>query len=599
MKYSLQILIILLFANLQIFSQTLNDKNVESLILQVEKMQYQDSLKTVIFLKNKLSDAKKVNDIAFQSQICSKFSSFYNDLQNKTDEAESYTKQALTLAEKSQNNLALALAHIENGILERQNENHDLAISNLLKAEEFALKTNNYHLKSKIYFSLSSIYRKINDVDNQLITAKKCLEFANKSNFKNSDLAKAHFAMALFYSNELNDQKVKSTTTLNNGVFHLNKMIEKTNNNDVFRKKNLAEAYFNLAVLYFYQNQKNNKNIVLEYLLKADAAAIKFNHNSIFCMSKLMQINYLFLDKNLIESKKLLKQVDEKYAYFENDYQVLNTFDLYNAKLADIEQNKPEALLWYKNFIWSSQKLYNIEKNIAVKKAESIYINKAKTQQLLQTTKDLNNQRNLKYLGFALFFITGFSLYFFYKNFKTQKREQILKQQLLENQKIEAQLFAKLKQEENNKIILENQFEQSQKEVYQKQLMASVLQIESKNKILIELKTELANSQEDQKKVNRIIDNGIAIDDDFESFRQNFENVYPKFFSKLQQKANNDLTQLDLKYCAYINMGLNAKEIGNLLHVETTSVRMARYRLKQKLALEKEEDLTSFINSIS
>ncbi len=596
MKYSLQILIILLFANLQIFSQTLNDKNVESLVLQVEKMQYKDSLKTVIFLKNKLSEAKKTNDIAFQSQICSKFSSFYNDLQNKTAEAETYTKQAKKLAEKSQNNLALALAHIENGILERQNENLELAISNLLKAEEFALKTNNYHLKSKIYFSLSSIYKKINDVDNQLITAKKCLEFANKSNFKNSDLAKAHFAMALFYSNELNDQKVKSTSTLNNGVFHLNKMIEKTNNNDVFRKKNLAEAYFNLAVLYFYQN---NKNIVLEYLLKADAAAIEFNHNSIFCMSKLMQINYLFVDKNLIESKKLLKQVDEKYAYFENDYQILNAFDLYNAKLADIEQNKSEALIWYKNFMWSSQKLYNIEKNIAVKKAESIYINKAKAEQLLQTTKDLNNQRNLKYLGFALFFIAGLSIYFLYNNFKIQKREQTLKQQLLVKQKIEAQLFAQLKQEETNKILLENQFEQNQKEQYQKQLMASVLQVESKNKILIGLKTELENSNENSKKLNRIIDNGIAIDDDFDTFKQNFENVYPKFFSKLQQKANNDLTQLDLKYCAYINMGLNAKEIGNLLHIEPTSVRMARYRLKQKLALEKEEDLTFFINSIN
>lgn len=599
MKNKLQILFILLFANHQIFSQTLNDKNVESLILHLEKMQYQDSLKTVSFLKNKLSEAKKANDIAFQSQICSIFSSFYNDQRNKTDEAETYTNQAIKLAEKSQNNLALALAHIENGILERQNENLELAIANLLKAEEFALKTNNYHLKSQIYFSLSSIYRKINDVDNQLITAKKCLEFANKSNFKNSDLAKAHFAMALFYSNELNDQKVKNTTTFNNGVFHLNKMIEKTNNNDVFRKKNLAEAYFNLAVLYFYQNQKNNKNIVLEYLQKADATSIEFNHNSIFCMSKLMQINYLFVDKNLIESKKLLKQVDEKYAYFENDYQVLNTFDLYNAKLAEIEQNKPEALLWYKNFIWSTQKLYNIEKNIAVKKAESIYINQAKAQQLLQTTKDLNSQRNLKYLGFALFFITGFGMYFLFKNFKIQKREQILKQQLLEKQKTEAQLFAKLKQEENNKIILENQFEQSQKEMFQKQLMASVLQIESKNKILINIKSELANSQEDQKNINRIINNGIAIDDDFENFKQNFENVYPKFFTKLQLKASGELTQLDLKYCAYINMGLSAKEIANLLHVATTSVRMARYRLKQKLALDKEIDLSSFINSIS
>lgn len=599
MKYSLHILIILLFANLQIFSQTLNDKNVENLVLQVEKMQYQDSLKTVIFLNNKLSEAKKLNDFAFQSQICSKFSSFYNDQRNKTNESAVFTKQALTLAKKSQNNLALALAHIENGILEKQNENLDLAISNLLLAEEYALKTNNFNVQTSVYCVLSSIYRFIGDADNQLKTANKSLEVANKSNFRNSDLAKAHYAMGIYFANKLNDQKNKSTATFNNGVFHLKKMIEKTNNDDVYRKKNWAEANFNLAVLYFYQDQVTNKDIILKYLSLADQTSLKFRHNSIFCISKLMRIKYFFEDKNLIEAKKLLKEVDQKYLYFENDYQVLNAFDLYNAKLAEKEQNKSDALIWYKNFIWSTQKLYNLEKNIAVKKAEAQYINKAKILELAQTTKDLNNQRNLKYLGFALFFITSFSLYFFYKNFKIQKREQTLKQQLLEKQKIEAQLFAQLKEEETNKIILLNQFEQNQKELYQKQLMASVLQVESKNKILIGLKAELENTKEDSKKLNRIIDNGIAIDDDFDTFKQNFENVYPKFFSKLQQKANNDLTQLDLKYCAYINMGLNAKEIGNLLHIEPTSVRMARYRLKQKLALEKEEDLTSFINSIS
>ena len=46
-------------------------------------------------------------------------------------------------------------------------------------------------------------------------------------------------------------------------------------------------------------------------------------------------------------------------------------------------------------------------------------------------------------------------------------------------------------------------------------------------------------------------------------------------------------------------MGLSAKEIGNLLHVEPTSVRMARYRLKQKLSLDKEDDLSGFISAIA
>jgi DNA-binding NarL/FixJ family response regulator len=46
-------------------------------------------------------------------------------------------------------------------------------------------------------------------------------------------------------------------------------------------------------------------------------------------------------------------------------------------------------------------------------------------------------------------------------------------------------------------------------------------------------------------------------------------------------------------------MGLSSKEIANLLHVEDTSVRMTKYRLKQKLSLSKEEDLTQFITSLT
>ncbi|RAV59160.1 hypothetical protein DIU36_07735 [Mucilaginibacter rubeus] len=59
----------------------------------------------------------------------------------------------------------------------------------------------------------------------------------------------------------------------------------------------------------------------------------------------------------------------------------------------------------------------------------------------------------------------------------------------------------------------------------------------------------------------------------------------PGFFNALQQQAENSLTRLDLKYCSYILMGLDTKEIANRLGVEPKSIRMARYRLKQKLKL--------------
>ena len=57
----------------------------------------------------------------------------------------------------------------------------------------------------------------------------------------------------------------------------------------------------------------------------------------------------------------------------------------------------------------------------------------------------------------------------------------------------------------------------------------------------------------------------------------------------------NKLTRLDLKYCTYIFMGLTNKEIAMKMNVDPKSIRMARYRIKQKLDLAKEDSLDQFI----
>ena len=48
-----------------------------------------------------------------------------------------------------------------------------------------------------------------------------------------------------------------------------------------------------------------------------------------------------------------------------------------------------------------------------------------------------------------------------------------------------------------------------------------------------------------------------------------------------------------------VEKGLGTKQMANLLHVEASSIRMNKYRLKQKLGLQKEDDLKNFIDKIS
>ena len=122
--------------------------------------------------------------------------------------------------------------------------------------------------------------------------------------------------------------------------------------------------------------------------------------------------------------------------------------------------------------------------------------------------------------------------------------------------------------------------------------MSSLQQLDDKNNVLSSVK-EVSKD----KSVSHIINQNLQADENYEFFRKQIVESYPSFFYKLQQQSNHALSPLDLKYCVYFLNGLETKEIASKLNVEPKSVRMTRYRIKQKLQLSEQEDLLDFIKS--
>lgn len=83
----------------------------------------------------------------------------------------------------------------------------------------------------------------------------------------------------------------------------------------------------------------------------------------------------------------------------------------------------------------------------------------------------------------------------------------------------------------------------------------------------------------------------------WEMFKTHFEEVHPDFFSKLKDLHPN-LTSKDLVHCAYIKIQLQIKDIALLQNINEGSVKVQRYRIKRKLHLDKDTDLTNYIDSI-
>lgn len=91
-----------------------------------------------------------------------------------------------------------------------------------------------------------------------------------------------------------------------------------------------------------------------------------------------------------------------------------------------------------------------------------------------------------------------------------------------------------------------------------------------------------------------IIDKSLNKNDDWEMFKEAFNNADQKFLKKLK-KIHPNLSPNDIKLCAYLRLNLSSKEIAPLLNISVRSVEIKRYRLRKKLGLIPEDNLVNYI----
>lgn len=81
-----------------------------------------------------------------------------------------------------------------------------------------------------------------------------------------------------------------------------------------------------------------------------------------------------------------------------------------------------------------------------------------------------------------------------------------------------------------------------------------------------------------------------------EIYRQ-VEQAHMEFIEKLNE-SNPHLTNKEKKILVLLRVGLSSKEMAPLLNISTKSVEISRYRLRAKMGLHRNENLTQFIQSL-
>ncbi|MFT2010581.1 two-component regulator propeller domain-containing protein [Pontibacter sp. 13R65] len=96
------------------------------------------------------------------------------------------------------------------------------------------------------------------------------------------------------------------------------------------------------------------------------------------------------------------------------------------------------------------------------------------------------------------------------------------------------------------------------------------------------------------RKVLKSVEEEIKFENNWEQFELHFNQIHEDFLKRLRDDYP-ELTHRDIKLCAYLRMNLSSKEMASLLNLSLRGIETSRYRIRKKMNLEQEVNLTEFI----
>lgn len=124
--------------------------------------------------------------------------------------------------------------------------------------------------------------------------------------------------------------------------------------------------------------------------------------------------------------------------------------------------------------------------------------------------------------------------------------------------------------------------------------------VESRNRAIVEIEqkfSEYRDKQDMQEQLKEDVIESLFLDGDKEVFGYYFEDQHKGFYEALKRVAPS-LTNNDLRLCSLTRMRLSLKETAEILNLSVDAVKSGRYRVRKKLDLEADVNLSDFLNDL-
>lgn len=529
---------------------------------------------------------KKALDVSLKNNLIKQAATCYGSIGNSYNSTGMYSKaldnfeHALTKYTELQDSLGMSISLINIGNSFDFIGNYNKAQSSFMQSLAIAEQINNVEMIGSNLSNLSIIYKEQGDLENTLKYLLKAEELYKthssdqlSANIINNigiyyqeinelDKALEYYKKALNIREKINDTQGKALAYNNVGVIYFKKE-NYTKAQEYFTKAfELAKASKNLQTQVYYQN-----NICNVFIKKYKfSKAIELAKNSLV----------------IADSINTLPDIKESHNILSEAYQGINNFEkalFHHKKYTEV-----------KDSIMNENSLKEIESLKAKYHADQREKElKLKEQKLEILSRDNKIGKIMQYAYISLAILISILGILIYSYQKTK-----LKKNKIINEKEKALMQAELKNIEYDKQTLQAELEYKNKEI-----VNFALHIVEKNDFLDKLKKSIEDTtgNDKNKELKSLIDENLSIERDREEFKANVEQVHASFFHNLTEKFP-ALTKNEKRLCALLRLNLSSKEIATILNISPSSVDMNRHRLRKKIELPSEHNLTDFFNSL-
>ena len=571
-----------------------------SFLVNAQNQKTIDSLETLLKTQEGKPRLKTLHAISFEYL-------FYD-----TKLALPYITEEEELAKKLNDSSFMAESANIHGILYNLNSEYRKAIKKYNEARSIFIKLSNNDRLSRVLNNIAICYRDLGEYEKSLQTHMEALKIKEEIDADLDNLAASYwnignaqgdvnnyeasnewYRKAIEAYEELNQEddlisvqtlvgyNYKSVKEYDKALPYFIKAIEyyKKTNQDT----NLAGIYDVTGNLYFeledYEQAKNYYEKSIE---------VSKDHNEVTLTAKsIRNLGRVYHQKN--DYKKALELLFKSLSTFEEREAKQSIYNNYHyiADVYDSMKNYEEAYKYHKKYSTLYHEVMNNEKLDAINELEIKYQTEKKEAEIdlqEEEIKTLNAKAENERLSKTLYGIGMFSfitiaglLYFSFKQrikknrIERQKQEEIYKQEI---------------------------------EFKKKELASQTLHLVQKSTFIQELKENLEKIKTSPelfkvefRRLVMLLKKESAEDKDWEVFKSYFSEVHNNFDLKIKEIAS-DISEKEIRLASFLRMNLTTKEIASMLNVLPDSVLKSKYRLKKKLALNKDEDLTQFLNTL-